>query len=359
MPLNRTGLSSRGTCWIGLRRQLVDRDRVPKAILGTGEQKSLQTDRVILIPGPDSEISVVREVYELFTKTGHLERQIAEILNARGVVTDLGHPWTRGTVHQLLTNPKYIGSNVFNRRSFKLKQKRVKNPSDLWIRRDSAFEAIIPLDRFVRAQEIIQARHYRLRDEEMLLQLRRLWERVGSLSGFLIDEDDNMASSSAFRSRFKTLHRAYSLIGYKPERDFSYIEVNQRLREHHRELCDGIVSQLRSHGALVESRLRGMLLINEQFTASLVLARCQESRGGSNRWRVRLDTSELPDITIAARLRPGNAEVLDFYLLPSLDRLSQKLALFAENPFSLDVYRFDSLDFFLSLSRRRVLWETA
>lgn len=353
------GYRQGGPAGFGLRRQLVDRDRVPKAILATGEQKSLQTDRVILIPGPDAEISIVREVYKLFTVAGHLEREIAQILNSRGVVTDLRHPWTRGTVHQLLTNPKYIGSNVFNRQSFKLKKKRVKNPSDLWVRRDSAFEAIVPLDLFVRAQEIIQARHYRLPDEEMLLQLRRLWERVGSLSGFLIDEDDNMASSGAFRSRFKSLHRAYRLIGYKPERDFSYIEVNQRLREHHREVCDGIVSQLRSHGAAVESRLSGMLLINGQFTVSLVLARCQELRGGANRWRVRLDTSELPDITIAARLRPGNAEVLDFYLLPSLDRLSHKLALAAENPFALDVYRFDTLDFFMSLSHRRVLWEAA
>ena len=56
----------------------------------------------------------------------------------------------------------------------------------------------------------------------MLEQLKALLLRVGSLSGVLIDEDEGTPSSSAFRTRFKSLQRALQLIGYKPERDFSY-----------------------------------------------------------------------------------------------------------------------------------------
>ncbi|MCU1527537.1 MAG: recombinase, partial [Frondihabitans sp.] len=55
-------------------------------------------------------------------------------LNAECAVTDLGRPWTRATVHQVLTNEKYIGNNVFNRVSFKLKQRRVHNPPEKWVR---------------------------------------------------------------------------------------------------------------------------------------------------------------------------------------------------------------------------------
>jgi len=35
------------------------------------------------------------------------------------------------TVHQVLTNPKYIGANIYYRRSFKLKHKRIqrRNPN--------------------------------------------------------------------------------------------------------------------------------------------------------------------------------------------------------------------------------------
>ena len=45
------------------------------------------------------------------------DHEIAESLNARKILTDLGRAWTRGTVHQVLTNEKYIGNNVYHRTS--------------------------------------------------------------------------------------------------------------------------------------------------------------------------------------------------------------------------------------------------
>ena len=54
-------------------------------------------------------------------QNGKLEAEIAALLDERGVKTDLDRPWTRGTVHQVLTNEKYIGNNVYNRHSYKLK----------------------------------------------------------------------------------------------------------------------------------------------------------------------------------------------------------------------------------------------
>ena len=92
--------------------------------------KSIQTDRVILVPGPADEIEVVKNVYDRFTRDRRTEREIAAWLNERGVVTDFGRPWTRAAIHELLTNPKYAGANVYNRRSFKLKRKRINNPEE-------------------------------------------------------------------------------------------------------------------------------------------------------------------------------------------------------------------------------------
>lgn len=60
------GFRQGGTAGYGLRRQLIDRDRNPKGLLGSGERKSLQTDRVILVPGPQQEVEVVRHIYEAF-----------------------------------------------------------------------------------------------------------------------------------------------------------------------------------------------------------------------------------------------------------------------------------------------------
>jgi len=119
------------------------------------------------------------------------------------------------------------------------------------------------------------------------------------------------------------------------------------------------VSRLRLGGAMVESTADGLLRINGEFSTSLVLARCQESISGGHRWLIRLEASLHPDVTIAARLKPNNTGVLDYYLLPGLDHLSKKLALKEENSFSLDVYRFDDLEFFMSLGRRRALGAAA
>lgn len=114
------GYRQGGAAGYGLRRVLIDENGNPKGELSRGEQKSIQTDRVILVPGPADEQRVVQRMYTMFVDEGRLEREIAQTLNAEGCRTDLGRPWTRATVHQVLTNEKYIGNNVFNKVSFKL-----------------------------------------------------------------------------------------------------------------------------------------------------------------------------------------------------------------------------------------------
>ncbi|WP_206011987.1 recombinase family protein, partial [Pseudomonas viridiflava] len=98
----------------GLRRALIDDKNEFKAELSRGQQKSIQTDRVILIPGPQTEIEVVQRIYHQFIDDGMSEREIANALNAEDLDTDFGRPWSRGSVHQVLTNEKYIGNNVYN-----------------------------------------------------------------------------------------------------------------------------------------------------------------------------------------------------------------------------------------------------
>ena len=137
--LIQLGFKQGGSAGFGLRRVLVDQAGKTKGTLKFGEHKSLQTDRVVLMPGPEEEQAIVREIYTAFLDQGKSEREIADDLNSRKIVTDLGRPWTRGTVHQVLTNEKYIGNNVYHRTSFKLKRKHVENPPEMWIRAQAAF----------------------------------------------------------------------------------------------------------------------------------------------------------------------------------------------------------------------------
>jgi len=99
------GFRQGGPAGYGLRRQLIDDQGHPKGELAVGARKSLQTDRVILVPGPNQEVETVRRMYHMFVD-GQSEREIAATLNAEGVRTDRDRPWTRGMVHQVLTNER-------------------------------------------------------------------------------------------------------------------------------------------------------------------------------------------------------------------------------------------------------------
>ncbi len=185
------GYRQGGPAGFGLRRMLLNQNGEHKGTLTAGERKSLQTDRVILVPGPESEIQVVRCIYDQFVRQGLRELEIATRLNAEGVTTDLGRPWTRSTVHQVLTNEKYIGHNVYNRRSFKLKKKRVENPPEMWVRKEAAFEPIVAVEDFFIARGIIQERLRRVSDSEMLEKLRELASQTDRLSAKAIDSAMN------------------------------------------------------------------------------------------------------------------------------------------------------------------------
>lgn len=357
--LIRRGYRQGGTAGFGLRRLLVDISGESKSELGRGEHKSIATDRVILIPGPPQEVAVVQEVYRLFTVEKRSEREIAELLNGRGISTDLGRPWSRGTVHQLLINEKYIGDNVWARTSYKLKREHVQNPEGDWIRAEGAFAPIIDRASFTAARAIIEARSERLSDEAMLDLLAAVLAGSGLLTGLIIDEAEGTPSSSAYRKRFGSLLRAYELVGFAPDRDYRYLEINRQLRQLHPEIvADTIAALERTGGVVIRDPSTDLLTINGEFTASLVVVRCVQTAAGSLRWKVRLDTPLKPDLTVAIRTAPGNELPRDYYLLPRLDLGDAVLRLCEHNGLSLDAYQFDDLSAFHRMASRRP-WRTA
>lgn len=108
----------------GLRRQLVDEQGQPKGILERGQRKSLQTDRVVLVPGPAEEIETVRRIYRLFVCEGSNYYRIAKLLNKEGKTNHLGGARRYDLVREILSNDKYIGRHVYNRETTKLKAAR-------------------------------------------------------------------------------------------------------------------------------------------------------------------------------------------------------------------------------------------
>jgi hypothetical protein len=99
--------------------------------------------------------------------------------------------------------------------------------------------------------------------------------------------------------------------------------------------------------------------LNDEFTVSIVIARCTETAAGSLRWRIHLDTGLLPDITLAVRMQHQNQSVLDYYLRPTLDMTSGNLRLAEANGVSLDSYRFETLDQLFEMAARMQLLDVA
>ena len=328
------GFRQGGSAGYGLRRRLLDESGRPKAILRRGERKSLLNERVVLEPGPAEEVETVRRMFRLLVHERRSPSDIANALNSEGVVTDLGLRWTSSSVRGVLTNEKYIGNNVYNRVSIKLKQRPIVNPPEMWIRKVGAFPAIVDTELFRAAQAVLAELRHSFSDEEMLDHLRRLHAEHGSLSKVIIDEAKGMPTAHAYWRRFGSTRRAYELIGYVPRRDYNYVEVNRVLRRVHAEAVDRILANLtdrKGGGSIVRDGRTDLLTINGEFTSSVIVARCTPTPAGSWRWKLRLDTALRPDITVALRLAPENRDPLDYYLLPRIDVAGSRLRLARRN----------------------------
>ncbi len=163
-----------------------------------------------------------------------------------------------------------------------------------------------------------------------------------------------------YERRFRSLRRAYELIGYLPPRDYSYGAINRSLRVLHHEHLAHIVSELTSVGARVDrDETTNLLTVNGEFTVALRIARCREIHEREYRWDIRFHTSLAPDITVGLRMAPGNTSILDYYIFPSIDVRSDRFRLAADDGLGLDLYRTPFLTPLINLSRPTLLPETA
>ena len=354
------GYRQGGPAGYGLQRVLIDQHGAVKGNLAKGEHKSLQTDRVILTPGTENEIQMVNQIYGWFIEEGLTESDIAGRLNGMKVRTNLERAWTRATVREVLTNQKYIGNNIYNRVSFKLKKLRVVNPPEMWIKKEGAFEPIVPPEVFYTAQGIIRARSQRYTNEELIERLRALYQKRGFLSGLVIDETEGMPAASVYLYRFGSLIRAYGMVGFTPDRDYRFLEINRFLRRLHPEIVAQTETKIAElGGSVVRDPTTDLLQLNGEFSVSLVLARCQTHDSGRNRWKVRIDTSLAPDVTVAVRLDQTNQSPLDYYLLPRLDFGQRRVSLADQNAIEFESYRFDTLDYLYGMAERTRLRRAA
>jgi DNA invertase Pin-like site-specific DNA recombinase len=316
------GLKQGGVAGYGLRRLLVNPDRTPKQPLELGQRKSLMTDRVTLIPGPEHEVQVVREMYRMLVVENRAVHEIAALLNKRGIPYTDGAKWTHYSVETTLTHPKYAGYLVFGQSTARLYTRPRKLPKSQWILTSAAHEAIIDKQTFLAAQQIIQARTIRKTNDEFLQALRNLLAREGKLTRDLIHRASDTPSPSAYIWRFGSLRRAYELIEHCAPVQWEHIE----LRAHTRAMRETLIFQIcvmfpnlisvERHGP----RRRSLLRLPHGLIVSVLMVKAVCVWKTTIRWRVTPVPHEREHVLLLARLAPANDSIQDFHVFPRMDR---------------------------------------
>lgn len=312
----------------GLRRQLLDEKGKPKAVLRNGERKSLKSEKVVLVPGPRSEVRTIQRIFESFANRKMTRTEIAVQLNAEGILNSRGKHWTMQTIDNILRNEKYIGHMVYNRTSIKLGSTPVINPQEMWIRCDNAIKPIITPSLFARAQKVLNdlKNGRQLSDEELLNRLKALWRRKGHLTMEIMRSAREVPDWTVYQRRFGSILKAYDLIGFRPRKRYDFSRNGSRIDALICATAGEICQDVQRRGGNV-TFLEELNLLLLNGTATLVVAVAWSVNDGalgpggkrSRRWEVRKIKYRKSDVTLVIRLDAGNERVQDYFLVPTPD----------------------------------------
>jgi DNA invertase Pin-like site-specific DNA recombinase len=249
--LSMLGFTMGGHPGYGLARVLLSDTGATKQVLQHGELKSIQKDRVTLAPGRPEEVACVREIYRMFVEKRMGATRIVRELNARNIPSPTSGIWRRSAVRRILCNPKYSGSMVYGKRSWKLGSNPTTLPSHEWIVTPGAFEPIIDLRTFQKAQQLRKSLTVHRTNEDMLMSLQKLIAERGN--GFKLRDLDKLAdfpNLRTYQDRFGGTRHLYELLGYEYLDSLRRVETYHRIRQLRKDLMEQIVEADPVHFAL-------------------------------------------------------------------------------------------------------------
>lgn len=125
-------------------------------------------------------------------------------------------------------------------------------------------------------------------------------------------------------------------------------------------MVEDTIRKMKKLGAVIQREMESdMIYINDELKISIIVCRCHQTKGGTYRWKLHLDSSMEPDITIAIRMDYQNQKAMDYYIIPALDVENPKLRLSEYNGLALDTYCFEDLHVFYDLIKRTDIKEAA
>ncbi len=294
----------------GLRRMLVSGDGRRKQLLGSGDRKSISSDRVIFVLGPIEEQECVREIYRKFVDEQKSMREIARQLNRRKIPFMNGVTWNPSAIRLILSHPKYTGTLVFNRTEQKLQSRRRRTHPSQWTVVKNAFESIVDEATFNAAQQRCGDFTRKKSDQQLLDNLRGLLAEKGYLSLDLLRKSVGAASPQTYLARFGSIGKAYNLIGYR-------LSPATIFRQHLVSLRDQLIHDLLDRFPDEIHRPKRKAKYLKLKNGPLVLVRiCRSLTLKSGRRWVIGPGCDGSSITLIATMDEANSKIESMFVLP-------------------------------------------
>lgn len=299
------------------RRMLVSADGIPRQQLSTGEQKSIASDRVMLVPGPANEVLWINEIYRLFITENRTFAGIAAELDQRGAPFLKGKKWSDHVVKGILTHPKYKGTAIYNRTTERLCSKSRKVPEPEWIVVPNAFQALVESKTFEAAQETLRQRFWHRSNEQVLEQMKSILKTHGHLSTAILHLHG--LSPGGLNHRFGSLIRAYALIGYQTMYKKT-AEHRLHIRKIRSELMEQLVEMFPGRVSVFSWawRRRNCLRLGNGTKVAVRVCRSIKLVTKGRMWVLQASRNEPCRITLMAGMNPSNDALEAFYLTTRL-----------------------------------------
>ena len=302
----------------GMRRMLLSPSGKHKGVLERGDHK-LKSDRVTLVPGPNTEIAVVRKIFRSFLKRHGSDEfsRIANELNKLGLKYSTGRDWTRNEVRRVLTNPAYAGINVWGRRTKLLSGRIVENSHPTWTTCLNAFSSIISRQTFEKTQEVLAHWWRRRTDAELLAGLKELYRKHGKITRKLM-LNSRIGGPSTYSARFGSLINAYRLVGYEaPKRYVETVEHTRSTWAEEQSLANSICSIFPSRVTLLRRKEceAPILLLDTGTTVTIRTCRSYTLQTGRKQWKASIWQRRFDaDLVLLALYDSVNSHLSTFYL---------------------------------------------
>ena len=220
---------------------------------------------------------------------------------------------------------------IYNKTRQRLQSPRKKNPREVWIRKEGAFECVVERHLFESAQQLLEARTEEVRQkyscDGMIEKLRVLHNQCGFVTRRLIAAEVTMASPATYGKRFKSVDMAYQRL---------FDDVLQRTK-------NTIIEELRGRADRLEE-YDDYVVLNQSFSI-LIQPSVPAPLGYRDYWSFRPDPRKEVDITLGVPLsNDGEYEILGYLALPRLFVRNASIRVFSSSIPRLELHGYRGLD---------------